>query len=103
MADQPERAKRQDVVVFTADATGITNETMTQLKEKYGLEIRVRSSLAAVDGLLARSVDVVAYDRTYPGYGRVYDRDPNTGRFSFVTRVNPAERLQELEAPEDFG
>lgn len=107
MSEQPERAKRDDVIVFTASARGFPGDVIEQLKAKYGLEVRIRSSAGAIDGLISRAVDVVAYDRTYPGYGRNYDRDPSSGRFSFASRINPAdrlaERIRELETPEELG
>ena len=107
MSEQPDRAKRDDVLVFTASTKGVSAEVIEQLKAKYGLEVRVRSSVGAIDGLIARAVDVVAYDRTYPGYARNYDRDPNAGRFTFMSRINPAdrltERIRELESPEELG
>jgi hypothetical protein len=107
MPDQPDRAKRDDIVVFTASAEAISKDVLAQLKEKYGLELRIRSSVAAIDNLVARAVDVVAYDRTHPGYDRTYDRDPNV-RLSIASRViNPApDRLRELglgSEPDELG
>jgi hypothetical protein len=100
MADLPARAKREDVVVFTASVDAVTKELIEQLKEKYGLQVRVRSSVTAVDGLLARAVDAVGYDRTFPGYGRNYDRDPIAPLSAISRTVNPA--LARLREP-DLG
>ena len=104
MADQRERGKRSDVIVFTASADAVPKDVIDQLKEKYGLQVRVRSSVAAVDGLLGRALDAVGYDRTYPGYSRNYDRDPVApSRISKV--INPAlSRLAESDlGGEDLG
>jgi hypothetical protein len=101
VAEQPERAPREEVVVFTGDPKGITEDAIKELQDKFGLEVKVRSSVSAIDSLIARAVDVVAYDRTHPGYDRVYDRDPNAGHLSIASRINPAELIRELEAGEE--
>ena len=41
MSEQPERAKRDDVIVFTASARGFPGDVIEQLKAKYGLEVEV--------------------------------------------------------------
>jgi hypothetical protein len=89
--DQPKGPN--DLTVFTAPGTGLDDSTIKELKDKYGLDMRVRSSSAVVNSILKVADDVVAYDRTNPGYDRVYDKDPNTRLQLAGEFINPAERV----------
>jgi hypothetical protein len=92
MADQS-KGSPNDLTVFTASSTGLNDAAVKELKENYGLDMRVRSSSAIVNSVLKVADDVVAYDRTNPGYDRVYDKDPNTRSQFGGEFINPAERV----------
>jgi hypothetical protein len=50
MPDQPRHTQSDDVAVFgTASPSGVTADVIRKLKDKYGLDIKVRSSVAAID------------------------------------------------------
>ncbi len=71
--------KRLNVAVLSGDAGKLTDAHIKDLREKFGLEIRIRSESAAVNKLISRIDLASSYDRTHPGYGRVYDKDPDVG------------------------
>ena len=90
--DQP-KGSPNDLTVFTAPATGLNDAAIKELKDKYGLDMRVRSSSSVVNSVLKVADDVVAYDRTNPGYDRVYDKDPNTRHQLAAELINPVDRV----------
>ncbi|WP_437755184.1 hypothetical protein [Sorangium sp. So ce1389] len=81
----------KNVAVFSVDEEQLTTDKIQELKDKFGLEIRIRSTSTSIDKLLNRvASDVVAYDRTHPGYDRIYDRDPNAADVGGAV-INPAD------------
>jgi hypothetical protein len=88
MADDLNRVKREEKLILSADAASLSPEQLKELQEKFGLSVRVRSSVESVDKLINKIADASSYDRTYPGYDRSYDKTALTGR-----EINPIEGL----------
>ena len=84
------RKKRVNVAVFSAEASKLTDKQLSELKEKFGLNIRVRSDSAAIEKMIGKIDEVSSYDRTYPGYDRSYDKDPDVGT-ELGAMINPAD------------
>lgn len=85
--------KRVNVAVFSADASKLTEKQITELKDKFGLSIRVRSDSAALDKMIGKIDEVSSYDRTHPGYDRAYDKDPDVGD-ELGAMINPSDLLR---------
>ncbi len=63
------------VTIFSHDGgPGLTAETFKELKDKYGLEVRIRTDKPGLEKIMDSADDVSGYDRTYPGYNRLYDK-----------------------------
>lgn len=77
MADEENRIKRVEKLVISADSASLSDAQLKELQEKYGLNVRVRSDVAAVDKLINKIDLASSYDRTFPGYDRSYDKDPD--------------------------
>lgn len=91
MPSEPKnRIARQPAVVFTASADKISDVQIAELKQKYGLDLRIRSHVAAIDGALASINEASGYDRTHPGYDRSYDKSAD---------FRPQEREAEVVNP----
>ena len=74
-----------DVLTTSVNVT-LSDKQIRELRDAFGLEFRVRSSSEVVNTLVADAVAAHGYDRTHPGYGRNYDRDPNTPSRLALTR-----------------
>lgn len=82
--------KKTETVLLTGTADKLTPKALAELKSKYGIDIKLRSSSAAIGKLIA-AVDLTAsYDRTHPGYDRSYDRDPDV-RHQIGAVINPVD------------
>ncbi|MCA9636055.1 MAG: hypothetical protein KC420_08500 [Myxococcales bacterium] len=81
--------EKKETVILTGNAAKLTPEAIAELKAKYGIDVKIRSSAAAV-GKLISAIDLASsYDRTHPGYDRSYDRDPDVSH-SIGAVINPA-------------
>jgi hypothetical protein len=82
----------EDAVVFSGDAASLSDDTIRELQDKFGLKLQVRSSHDAIASALNRlgEVAVQNFDRTNPSYGRVFDR---TGAIENIRDqvINPVE------------
>jgi hypothetical protein len=69
-------ADDQDAVVFSADASKLSDDQVKQLQDKFGLKLAVRSRADAVTSALNKLANVAVqdFDRTNPGYERIFDR-----------------------------
>ena len=63
-------------VVFSAPAAALSEAQIKDLQDKFGLKLNVRSRTDAVTSALNRlgNVAVQDFDRTNPGYERIFDR-----------------------------
>jgi hypothetical protein len=89
-----------EAVVFTAGAAKLDDATIARLRDEYGLELRVRSSHAAVSDALRGigDVAVVYFDKTSPGYDKVFDKtSPGSQVMDVVNPVDLAVRVQDIE------
>jgi|GEM_PF-6230015 len=77
-----ERSGQKKAALASATVAALTPDVLADIKEKLGVDFKIRSSDASVDTIassidpnvgVAREYDKV-YDRTSPGYDRVYDR-----------------------------
>jgi hypothetical protein len=68
------RIPAEPAAVFTAPAEDLTEAQIAELKTKYGLDLRIKSHITAIDDALRRINEVSGYDRTHPGYDRSYDK-----------------------------
>jgi hypothetical protein len=66
----------KESVVFSADAAALTADQIKDLQQRFGLKLAVRSRSDAVASALNRlgNVAVQDFDRTNPGYERIFDR-----------------------------
>lgn len=68
---------KTETVILTGAADKLTPEAIAELKSKYGIDVKLRSSSASVGKLISAINFASSYDRTHPGYDRSYDRDPD--------------------------
>ena len=62
------------VLTHEGGGAGLTPEDFKQLKEKYGLDVRIRTTKPGLQEIMDAAAEVSGYDRTYPGYDRNYDK-----------------------------
>lgn len=94
MADQ---TKRREAVVFSADPGGLTDAQVKHLQDTFGLKMGARSSVDAVNRALADLVAAQDFDRTNPGYDRIFDRTAGTrGDASVINPVQLEDRIRSV-------
>jgi hypothetical protein len=70
VAGEPEKQ------VFSVDAGKLSDAHVKELQDKFGLKLHLQARSDAVSKVLGRIGDVAVqdFDRTNPGYERVFDR-----------------------------
>jgi hypothetical protein len=91
----PEKKVEKDMAVFTGTVKGLTEEQIQELKRKFGLEIRIRSTSDTITSAIAKIQRDSSYDRTYPGYDRSYDKSGA----SEIAFANPVINPEDLNKP----
>jgi len=71
----PDQSKQTEVALFTSSARGINEEQLADLKAKFGIDLKIRSSSDVVDKAIRQADQKKDYDRTNPGYDRYYDKN----------------------------
>ena len=71
MANVPPQVK-----VFSVDAGKLSDDNLKELQDKFGMQLHVQARADAVSKALGRIGDAAVqnFDRTNPGYERVFDR-----------------------------
>jgi hypothetical protein len=67
------------VTMFSLDDATVSPQTFQELKDKFGLEVRLRTNKAGLDQIMRTASEVDGYDRTIgsdpgSGYQRSYDK-----------------------------
>ena len=79
MADQESKglgpAPNLPVTILSHDGgPGLSPQDFQELKAKYGLDVRIRTTKPGLEQIMNAAGEVSGYDRTYPGYDRNYDK-----------------------------
>jgi hypothetical protein len=82
---------KTETVVFSGDASALTEAHINELQTKYGLQLKVRSTAGSVAKALGKIGDAAVqyFDRVNPGYERTFDRTGPADEASKV--INPVE------------
>ena len=73
----PQEPTEKDMAVFSGNVKGLSEEHLQELKEKFGLEIKLKSTSDTINRAISKMDLTASYDRTHPGYDRSYDKDPD--------------------------
>jgi hypothetical protein len=97
--NQSPRTNQKGALVFSAPAASLTDAQISELQNKYGVTLHLQSTANAVNSAIAKLADdgVQTFDKTQPGYDRVYDKQGSSFDNPMQQVINPVDLQSTIE------